>query len=129
MSQQPKSNFIFLLKKEIALIDLILKCQILKQADMKETQFASFTRCNYHYHYSQTWSVNFMSKSDSWVNYALKVAFLGSNTEALLCFMCNKNKETVNHHFIDYPTCRDNYSSLWSVLKTKISIAIKMMVL
>ena len=42
------------------------------------------------------------------------------NTEGSLCFICKQNTETVYHHFIDYPTFRDNYSSLWSNLKTKI---------
>ena len=31
-----------------------------------------------------------------------------------------ENTETVYHHFIDCPAFMDNYSSLWSNLKTKI---------
>ena len=31
-----------------------------------------------------------------------------------------ENTETVYHHFIECPSFRDNYSSLWSNLKTKI---------
>ena len=31
-----------------------------------------------------------------------------------------ENTETINHHYIDCPAFKDNYSSLWSILKTKI---------
>ena len=45
------------------------------------------------------------------------------NTEGFLCFICKENKETV-YHLIECPpfrdNSRDNYSSLWSNLKTKI---------
>ena len=47
------------------------------------------------------------------------MAFLGFN-EGSLCFICKENTETVYHQFIDCPAFRDNYSSLWSNLKTKI---------
>ena len=43
-----------------------------------------------------------------------------SNTEGSLCFMCKENTETVNQHFIYCPALKDNYSSLWSNLKSKI---------
>ena len=43
-----------------------------------------------------------------------------SNTEGSLCFICKESTETVNHHFIDCPAFKNNYSSLWSNLKTKI---------
>ena len=42
------------------------------------------------------------------------------NTEGSLCFICKENTERENHHFIDCPAFTDNYSSLWSNLKTKI---------
>ena len=42
------------------------------------------------------------------------------NTEGPLCFICKENTETVYHHFIECPPFRDNYSALWSNLKTKI---------
>ena len=42
------------------------------------------------------------------------------NTEGYLCFICEETTETVYHHFIECPPFRDNYSSLWSDLKTKI---------
>ena len=42
------------------------------------------------------------------------------NTEGSLCFICKENTETVYHHFIECPPFMDNYSSLWSNLKTKI---------
>ena len=42
------------------------------------------------------------------------------NTEGSLCFICKENTETVYHHFIRCLPFRDNYSSLWSNLKTKI---------
>ena len=41
------------------------------------------------------------------------------NTEGSLCFICKENTETVYHHFMESPFT-DNYSSLWSNLKTKI---------
>ena len=44
------------------------------------------------------------------------------NTQGSLCFICKENTETVYHHFIECPPFRDNYSSLWSNLKTKIII-------
>ena len=36
------------------------------------------------------------------------------NTEDSLCFMCKENR------FIEFPPFNDNYSSLWSNLKTQI---------
>ena len=42
------------------------------------------------------------------------------NTEGSLCFICKEYTETVYHHFIECLPFRDNYSSLWSNLKTKI---------
>ena len=42
------------------------------------------------------------------------------NTEGSLCFICKENTEMVYHHFIEFPPFRDNYSSLWSNLETKI---------
>ena len=36
------------------------------------------------------------------------------------CFIRKENIETVNHHLTDCPDSRNNYSSLWSNLKTKI---------
>ena len=42
------------------------------------------------------------------------------NMEGSLCFICKENTEMEDHHFIDCPAFRDNYSSLWSNLKTKI---------
>ena len=41
-------------------------------------------------------------------------------TEGSLCFICKENTETVYHHFTECLLFRDNYSSLWSNLKTKI---------
>ena len=49
------------------------------------------------------------------------------NTEGSLCFICKENTETVYHHFIECPSFRDNYSSLWSNLKTKITSFNKLM--
>ena len=47
------------------------------------------------------------------------VAFHGSlKLRALFYFICEENTET--HHFIECPPFRNNYSSLWSNLKTKI---------
>ena len=40
--------------------------------------------------------------------------------EGSLCFISKENTETIYHHFIECPHFRDNYSSLWSNLKTKI---------
>ena len=40
--------------------------------------------------------------------------------EDSLCFFCKENTETVYHRFIECLPFRDNYSSLWSNLKTKI---------
>ena len=42
------------------------------------------------------------------------------NTEKSLSFICKENTETVYHHFIECPPFRDDYSSLWSNVKTKI---------
>ena len=43
------------------------------------------------------------------------------NTEGFFCFMCRDNTETVYHHFIECPPLGNNYSSLWSNLKTRIN--------
>ena len=64
------------------------------------------------------WSVVLISKLDSWVIYGGIPRLF--NIEGFLCFMCKENTETVYHHFIECPPFRDNYSSLWSNLKTKI---------
>ena len=42
------------------------------------------------------------------------------NTEGSLYFLRKENTETVYHHFIECLSFGDNYSSLWSNLKTKI---------
>ena len=42
------------------------------------------------------------------------------NTEGSLCLLCKENTQTVNRHFIDCPAIKENCSSLWSNLKTKI---------
>ena len=43
------------------------------------------------------------------------------NFEGSLYFICKENTEKVYHHFIECLPFRDNYSSLWSNLKTKIT--------
>ena len=49
------------------------------------------------------------------------VAFHGSLIlRALFVLYAKKTTEMVYHHFIEYPPFRDNYSSLWSNLKTKV---------
>ena len=71
--------------------------------------------------FTQSWSVVFISKSDSWVIYCLNGGVLWLfNTEGYLCFIYKENTEMVYHHFIDCPPFRDNHSSLWYNVKTKI---------
>ena len=50
-------------------------------------------------------------------------------TEGSLCFICEENTETVYHHFIECLPFRNNYNSLWSNLKLRSSISIKLMAL
>ena len=70
--------------------------------------------------FTRNCSAVFISTSDSWViclNGGIPWLF---NTEGSLCFIWKENTETLYHHFIACLPFRDNYSSLWSNLKTKI---------